>query len=257
MIKGKKVLITGATSGIGLLTAQMLINAGAMPILTGRNEAKLRAVCDTLNGQFGSAVMDVTDSESVLETVNRVDSEYGGIDVLVNNAGFAWFETLAEAPLAHFIEMMDTNYMGTVRCTKAVLPHFMKRGSGHIVNIASMAGKIGTPKSTGYSATKHAVLGFSNALRLELQGSGIAVSAVNPGPIDTPFFETADPGGHYVKQVSAFMLPPEKVVHTIIKVIDRRIPEIDLPRSAAVGIKLFQLFPRISSRVAGKWLNKK
>lgn len=86
-----------------------------------------------------------------------------------------------------FDDMMDVNYMGIVRCTKAVVPHMLERGSGQIVNVASMAGKIGTAKSVAYTATKHAVLGFTNALRQELRKSGIIVSAVNPGPIATDF----------------------------------------------------------------------
>src|SRR5690606_14399525 len=135
------------------------------------------------------------------------------------NAGFGIFETFRDAPLDHFEAMMDTNYMGTVRCTKAVLPSFLARGAGHIVNVASIAGKLGTPKSTGYTATKHAVLGFTNALRLELRGTGVTVSAVNPGPIDTPFFEIADPDGGYVRNVRWFMLKPEKVAARIVKVI--------------------------------------
>ncbi|GGF98982.1 SDR family NAD(P)-dependent oxidoreductase [Paenibacillus abyssi] len=257
MLKGKKVLITGATSGIGLLTASMLLERGAFPIITGRNETKLREASASLRGKYGVHKLDVTDEQQVALAFERITLEYGEIDVLINNAGFAWFEPISDAPLEHYEQMMDTNYMGMVRCTKAVLPHFMRRKQGHIVNIASIAGKIGSPKSTGYSATKHAVLGFTNALRMELEGTGIAVSAVNPGPIDTPFFNVADPSGTYVNNIKWFMMPPERVAKTVIKVIERRVPEVDLPRMAAIGIKLFQLFPRLSNRVAAKWLNKK
>ncbi|XEC93435.1 SDR family NAD(P)-dependent oxidoreductase [Paenibacillus tarimensis] len=257
MIKGKKVLITGATSGIGRLTAQKLIDCGAVPIVTGRNETKLKAVTESLTGRHASFVLDVTDDGQVTDAIAKIEAEVGAVDVLLNNAGFGKFESILEAPVSHYSEMMDTNYLGIVRCTKAVLPYFMKRGAGHIVNIASMAGKIGTPKSTGYTATKHAVLGFTNALRLELAGTGITVSAVNPGPIDTPFFDLADPEGTYANNVRWFIMPPERVAKTIIRVIERRTPEVDLPRRAAAGIKLYQLFPRLSDRIMGKWLNQK
>lgn len=112
---------------------------------------------------------------------------YGRIDILLNNAGYGKFAGFTEMEAQEFDDMMDVNYMGIVRCTKAVVPHMLQRGSGQIVNVASMAGKIGTARSVAYTATKHAVLGFTNALRQELRKSGITVSAVNPGPIATDF----------------------------------------------------------------------
>jgi short-subunit dehydrogenase len=133
----------------------------------------------------------------------------------------------------------------------------VKASGGHIVNIASMAGKIGSAKSTGYSATKHAVLGFTNCLRQELTGTGVFLTAINPGPIDTPFFDTADPSGNYVKNIQWFMLKPEQVADKVLRAIERRIPEIDLPFVAGLGVKLFQLFPRAFNKVAGGMLNKK
>ncbi|MBJ6363836.1 SDR family NAD(P)-dependent oxidoreductase [Paenibacillus sp. GCM10012307] len=257
MVRGKKVVITGATSGIGLLLAQTLSQRGAIPIITGRSSSKLAEAMNTIPGEQKGYVLDVTNQEQVDTVMAQIIAEHQGIDVLVNNAGFGMFESIVEAPVEHYAQMMDTNYLGLVRCTKAVLPDFLRRDSGHIINIASMAGKIGTAKSTGYTATKHAVLGFTNALRAELAGSGIAVSAVNPGPIDTPFFATADPGGTYVNNVKWFMMPPDRVVQAIIKVIEQRKAEVDLPRTAAVGIKLYQLFPRLLDRLTSNWLNKK
>jgi len=257
MLRGLRVWITGAGSGIGAETAVQLARHGAVPILSGRNEAKLQAVADRIQGRCGVYALDVTDYEQVQSVAGHIVSEFGGIDVLLNNAGFGLFERFEDAPLHDFETMMDTNYMGIVRCTKAVLPHMRERRSGQIVNVASIAGKLGTPKSTGYSASKHAVLGFTNALRLELKGTGIAVSAVNPGPIDTPFFEKADPGGHYVRNVRWFMMKPERVAGAIVKVIDRRKTETDLPLSAAIGVKLVQLFPAAAYKLAGRLFDRK
>jgi short-subunit dehydrogenase len=257
MLKGKIVLITGASSGIGAETARRLARKGAVPVLTGRNAGRLEQVVKEIGNDCAFYILDVTNQAQVEETVGRVIARYGRIDVLLNNAGFGRFEPFADAPLRHFEEMMDTNYMGVVRCTKAVLPYMTARGEGHIVNVASMAGKIATPKSTGYSASKHAVLGLTNALRMELRGSGIAVSAVNPGPIDTPFFEQADPGGQYVNNVRWLMMTPERVADEIVRVIERRKAEKDLPGIAAAGIRLYQLFPRLADRLAGRWLNRK
>ncbi|MOA33135.1 putative oxidoreductase [compost metagenome] len=133
----------------------------------------------------------------------------------------------------------------------------LTQGSGHIVNIASMAGKISSSKSTAYTATKHAVLGFTNSLRMELREKGIFVSSVNPGPIDTPFFSLADPSGGYVKNVSWFMMKPEHVVKQMIRVMEKKRAELDMPRTAAVGIKLYQLMPRTADRLFGRWFNRK
>ncbi|TXK72121.1 SDR family oxidoreductase [Paenibacillus sp. N3.4] len=256
-ISNKIVLITGASSGIGAVMAQQFSAKGAIPILTARSTDKLQEIAAGLQGEHAIYCMDVTQTEQVNEVISQVIARFGRIDILINNAGYGVFETFVGAPLAHFEDMMNVNYMGIVRCTQAVLPHMLEAGSGHIVNIASMAGKIGTAKSTGYAATKHAVLGFTNSLRQELMKTGISVTAINPGPIATPFFDKADPSGNYVKNVSWFMLKPEKVVKALLHAVERNIPEKNLPYVAGLGIKLFQLFPRTFDRIASGMLNKK
>jgi short-subunit dehydrogenase len=256
-LNGKIVLISGASSGIGALTAALLARRGAIPVLTGRNEARLAKTAAAIGRDCAYYVMDVTDMSQVEEVVRRVIGQYGRIDILLNNAGYGQFETFEDMPVASFEAMMDTNYMGIVRCTKAVLPYMRKQGNGHIVNIASMAGKIGSAKSTSYTATKHAVLGFTNALRMELRGEEIAVSAVNPGPIDTEFFALADPSGSYAKNVSWFMMKPAYVAKAIVRVMERRKAELDLPHAASVGIKLYGLFPRVADRLFGGLFNRK
>ncbi|MDQ8739365.1 SDR family oxidoreductase [Paenibacillus sp. LHD-38] len=257
MLKDKVIFISGASSGIGALTAIRLSEHGAIPVLTGRNIEKLKEISSAIKGKNAFYQMDVTDNEQVKQTVEAVIAKYGKIDVLLNNAGYGQFEYFTSMPVESFEQMMDTNYMGVVRCTKAVIPHMVKRGSGHIVNVASLAGKIGTAKSTSYTATKHAVLGFTNSLRMELRDHGIQVSAVNPGPIDTPFFSLADPSGSYVKNVSWFMMKPEYVVKRIVRLIERRKAELDLPKKAALGIKFYQLLPRTIDRLFGGMLNRK
>lgn len=255
--QGKIAVITGASSGIGAWMAQMLASRGAIPVMMARSERKLAEVAGTINGPHDVFVLDVTSSGQVADTMEQVIAKYGRIDILINNAGYGVFESFVSASLEEFEQMMDVNFMGTVRCTKAVLPHMLKQGGGHIVNIASMAGKIGSAKSSGYSATKHAVLGFTNCLRHELVGTGVHLTAMNPGPIDTPFFDKADPSGNYVKNVKWFMLKPERVAEQVLIAIERRIPEVNLPFMASAGVKLFQLFPRLFDRIAYKVLNKK
>ncbi|MBH5317274.1 SDR family oxidoreductase [Paenibacillus sp. GSMTC-2017] len=257
MLSGKVILISGASSGIGALTASMLASRGAIPILTGRSEQKLKRQVAEIKGQCAYYVMDVTDMNQVQSTVEDIIAKYGKIDILLNNAGYGQFESFSDMPIESFQAMMDTNYLGIVRCTKAVLPYMLKQKSGHIINIASMAGKIGSAKSTSYTATKHAVLGFTNALRMELRPQGIFVSSINPGPIDTEFFAIADPSGSYVKNVSWFMMKPNYVSKVIIRVMERKTAEVDLPRSAGIGIKLYGLFPRLADRLFGGLFNRK
>ncbi|MDQ1912209.1 SDR family oxidoreductase [Paenibacillus sp. GD4] len=253
----KIAVITGASSGIGAIMAQMLAERGAIPVLMARSESKLAEVSAGLRGEHAVYRLDVTDTDQVMAVMDKVLERYGRIDILINNAGYGVFDKFIDASLDEIEQMMDVNYMGTVRCTKAVLGRMLRRRSGHIVNIASMAGKIGSAKSTGYSATKHAVLGFTNCLRQELVGTGVGLTAINPGPIDTPFFDIADPSGNYVKNVKWFMLKPEKVAAKVLESIERRTPEVNLPLTAAAGVKLYQLFPRLFDRISYKLLNKK
>lgn len=257
VLKDKVVVITGASSGIGALTAQMLSKRGAIPILIARSENKLKETAAGIPGVFGLFTCDVRDAEGVKETFAQIISAYGRIDILLNNAGYGKFAAFTEMECDEFDDMMDVNYMGIVRCTKAVVPHMLERGSGQIVNVASMAGKIGTAKSVAYSATKHAVLGFTNALRQELRKSGIIVSAVNPGPIATDFFKTADPSGNYQKNVARMMMTPEHVSSKIVKVMESGREEIDLPGIAGFGIRLYGLFPRLADKLTYNTMNRK
>ncbi|OPA80084.1 oxidoreductase [Paenibacillus selenitireducens] len=253
----KIILITGASSGIGALMAQKLADRGAIPILTARSVDKLQELQSRIQGTSRIIPMDVTNENQVNAAVSAVIQEYGRIDILINNAGYGVFETFLDTSISEFDTMMDVNYMGIVRCTKAVLPHMVAAGQGHIVNIASLAGKIGSAKSSSYNATKHAVLGLTNALRQEMYGTGIYVTAINPGPIDTPFFEKADPSGQYVQNVKMFLLTPDQVVNSMMRAIEKRKAEVNLPFAAAAGIKLYQIFPRLADKFAYKLINKK
>lgn len=256
-LNDKVIVITGASSGIGALVAQMLSREGATVVLAARSTDKLQAVGRGMMGPYRLLEMDVGKDSSVVAGFAEIYKEYGRVDVLVNNAGFGKFTALEETPVQDYSDMMNVNYMGMVRCTKEVLPAMKAAGRGRIVNVASIAGKIGTAKSTAYTASKHAVIGFSSALRQELSGSGITVSTINPGPIDTPFFEIADPDGHYVDNVKWFMLKPEVVAAAVIKAVRTGKTEINLPWVAGAGAKFYQLFPAVADRVASRMLNKK
>ncbi|MBC8079627.1 MAG: SDR family oxidoreductase [Gorillibacterium sp.] len=256
-LTGKVAVITGASSGIGALMARDLSELGAIPVLIARSEDKLQQAAQAVRGEHSIYTLDVGNAEQVVCIFEQIREKYGRIDILINSAGYGIFETVVDTPLDKFEDMMNINYMGTIRCIKAVLPQMLEQGSGHIVNIASLAGKIGSAKGGGYSATKHAVLGLTNCLRHELDGTGVTVSVINPGPIDTNFFAIADPSGGYVKNIQWLMLRPEKVSTACMKAILHRKAEINLPYLAGIGSKLYQILPRSLDRYLFGMLNQK
>jgi short-subunit dehydrogenase len=167
------------------------------------------------------------------------------------------FEEFKDASWSNVEGMFQTNVLGLMACTQEVLPIMMRNGCGHIINIASQAGKVSTAKSTVYAATKHAVLGFTNGLRMEVGDHGIAVTAVNPGPIATDFFSIADSSGSYVKNVAKYMLKPEAVSAEIIKAIHRPVREINLPKWMGFGSRMYQLMPSVVELLGGKAFKQK
>ncbi|MCM3002376.1 SDR family NAD(P)-dependent oxidoreductase [Priestia koreensis] len=260
-LKNKVVVITGASSGIGEKVALKAAELGAKPVLIARSVDKLVALSDQIKEKFGTTCtyyqLDVGDFVKVTETFQRIIQEEKTIDILINNAGFGVFDTFYEANFSDIEKMFEVNVLGLMACTKAVLPFMMDRNSGHIINIASQAGKLATPKSSGYSASKHAVLGFTNSLRLELGKTNIAVSAVNPGPIETNFFNIADKSGTYVKNVQQFMLKSDYVADRIIGLMQKPKRELNLPRWMNMGSVLYNLFPRVADKLTGNILNRK
>jgi short-subunit dehydrogenase len=261
-LQGKVVVITGASSGIGAAAARRFAAAGAVVIATARSREKLERLSAGAEAPAGGMLftlpLDVTNERQVNETFAHIYAAYGTVDVLVNNAGFGLFQPVIEAPMNSFADMMDVNYLGAVRCVKAVLPRMIAARSGHIVNVASIAGVVGTAKSAGYSATKHAVIGFTDALRQELHGTGVHVASVNPGPVNTPFFDMADPGGSYRRNIDRFMVTPERVAEAIVDTIVRRRPQMFVPAYMGWGATLIRLLPvSMFNRIASRFLNLK
>lgn len=260
-LQDKVIVITGASSGIGEELAMQAAEQGATPVLIARTEEKLRALKQKIESTYRTPcyyyVLDVSNEEEVKLVFTQVLQEIGCIDILVNNAGFGVFKTFTDASVQEVKDMFDVNVFGLVACTKAVLPYMIEQNSGHIVNIASLAGKIATPKSSAYAATKHAVLGFTNSLRMELANTNITVTAINPGPIDTNFHTIADQSGTYVKSVGRYILKPNYVAQQIVKAIETKKREVNLPKWMSLGPIIFSLFPGLFERVAGKSLSKK
>ena len=260
-LKNKNVVITGASSGIGLLIANECAKRGAHVVLLARRLDQLEKVQIAIQKQYSVSVsvykLDVSNTDEVKRVFTQIISKLGTIDVLVNNAGYGVFRAAHEAEMEQVKGMFNVNVIGLIGCTSMVLPLMMKQKSGHIINIASQAGKIATPKSSVYSATKHAVLGYTNSLRMELSDLHINVTAVNPGPIGTDFFTIADESGTYEKSVQRFMLKPEYVAKKIVDAMLTSTREINLPRWMNLGSILFALFPQAFEKIGKKALNKK
>ena len=153
--------------------------------------------------------------------------------------------------------MFRVNVLGLMYMSKYVALHMAERRRGAIINIASIAGKIATPKASVYSATKFAVLGYSNALRLELKPLGISVLTVNPGPVRTDFFDIADESGHYLDSIGALSLNPEIVAEKVVKSIGTSRRELNLPEYMQLAHHLYELCPRLGDYLAGGIFNKK
>jgi len=186
------VLITGATAGIGQACAHAFAQAGARLILTGRRVERLEAVAAELRQAHGSEVhplvLDVRDREAVFAAVAGLPSEWAAIDVLVNNAGLGrGMDKLQAGDPDGWDEMVDTNVKGLLYATRAVTPGMVERGRGHVINLGSVAGHEVYPGGAVYCATKHAVGAITRGLRMDLLGTGVRVSTVDPGMVETEF----------------------------------------------------------------------
>jgi short-subunit dehydrogenase len=178
------VLITGASSGIGEETAKKLLEQGYTVYVAARRLEKMRGLEDL---GAHAIKMDITTEEDIVAAVDRITAEQGGIDILINNAGFGMYGAMEDTTLDDARYQFEVNLFGLARLTQLALPYMREQGAGKIVNISSMGGKIYTPLGSWYHATKHALEGWSDCLRLELAPFGIDVIIIEPGAIQTEF----------------------------------------------------------------------
>lgn len=244
--KNKVVLITGVSSGIGQRLAIDLAAMRATVIGCGRSQERLQETLSDMTRMSPSStvhVCDVSDPQQVKSMVQRVLTEFGKIDILINNAGFGRYQSLADSPLDSIEGMMRTNFFGAVYCTKEVLPTMIERRSGHIVNMSSVAGKIGTPNMASYCATKFALIGLSESLYHELRPLGIHISVICPGPVRTKFrllFDDLAPDAP-----GFLVLKAEAVSRAVIRAINRKKFEIIIPFWLASACFFKGLMPNI------------
>ena len=237
-ISGATVLITGASSGIGAATARAVAAAGGRAMLTGRDGDRLAAVAAETGGT--AFVADITKPVEVTEPV----------DVLVNNAGVGWAGPFAEMTDADIDRLIAVNLAAPIRLTRALVPGMVERGRGHVVFVASIAGATGVRHEAVYAATKAGLIYFADSLRYELGGSGVGVSVVLPGVVDTPFFDRR--GRPYDRRRPA-PIPAERVARTIVTAIERGHAEVYQPGWMRVPARLRGGAPALFRRLAGRY----
>lgn len=189
-MKTKTVLITGATSGIGMATAKLLAKNGFKTIVCGRRKERLKELSDELSKftEIYSLNFDVRNKNEVFSAIGSLPKEFSNIDILINNAGNAHgLDPIEDGNIDDWDAMFDINVKGLLYVTKAILPNMLVRKSGHIINIGSTAGKEVYPNGNVYCASKHAVDALNKGIRMDLNGKGIKVGAIHPGLVETEF----------------------------------------------------------------------
>jgi short-subunit dehydrogenase len=228
------VIITGASSGIGLATAAAFHRAGARVVMAARDPDRLRQAAETLRVNPGLDPLlvpcDVADRAQVNRFVAETIRHQGRVDILVNNAGIGMIAPLDATPPAAAAALMAANFFGAFHCTQAVLPHMKVRRAGHIINIASVAGLRGVPNSSIYSASKAALIAFSDAIRIELAPLGIRVSVLCPNRVkDTSFFDNVKRYGSLGLYHICVTLTADAVAAAVLNTVLHPKPTVVIP----------------------------
>ena len=261
----KTVLITGCSSGIGRITAEIFHRKGWGVYATARNPEDVSGLADK---GMKTPALDVTDDEQVHEVVNEMIEKEGRVDALVNNAGYGQFGAIEEVPVERVEHQFDVNVYGPHRLVRAVLPWMREQGDGTIVNVSSIAGQMSAPGMGVYSGSKHALEAMTDALRAEVDGFGLDAVLVEPGPVKTSFNERVDSELDGIERTGAYEdlydaveefeedaesrlgVGPEKVARTIYKAASSEDPK------ARYTVTLSFRMMRLGRNVPAKWRDK-
>lgn len=250
------VLITGASQGSGRATALKFARQGYDVVLAARQEDRLKAVAEEVRGLGRSTLAiptDVGQPEQVADLVQLALDRFDTIDVLVNNAGICLTGSMAATTLTDWQQIMNTNFWGCVYTIQALLPHFLSNRGGSIVNVGSFGGKMPLSNMTAYCASKYALTGLTDTLRLELAPQGIHVAAVHPGVINSNFLERAQFRGseqeveRYRQQLevainSPFTNQPEEIAEAVWQAVAQKRTEI-VVGMAAIATEAYRFMP--------------
>ncbi len=249
---GRRVLITGASSGIGAAVALFLADRGYKVWGTTRDLAKVGSFPEELREKVTFLAMDVTDQDSVHRGVAEFLRQAGGIDVLINNAGYGVFGPIEEFPVERVEALFAVNYFGVLRVLQEVIPVMREQGSGLIINITSLAGTFVIPFQVHYSATKYALEALTEGLRQELKPFGVKVTAVAPGDIktrfndvtdwkmkeDSPYREWAERCWRTIEENMAKAPPPRVIAKKVARLAEKKNPGPSYPAGDFLSTKL-------------------
>jgi short-subunit dehydrogenase len=254
MIPGKLALITGASSGIGEATAKAIAQKGARVVLVARSTSQLERVAQEIREAKGKAdffAVDLSQPQAVSGLTHKVMDEIGVPDIIVNNAGAGRWLTIEETEAAELEKMMALPYFAAFNLTRELLPFMRKRGSGHVVNVTSVAARLSWPGAAGYAAARAAMVAFSEALATEARGTGINVTLAMFGKVASPFWRNNPGSEDRLPKVDAYLptLKTEKVADSIVRAIERNAGMIVLPKAFRFLFLVKALTPKTTSRV--------
>lgn len=255
-LKEQVIVLTGASSGIGLVTARMAAKQGAKLVVAARNEDALRQLVEEIRNQGGQAVYvvaDVGQEEDVNRIAEQAIAEFGGFDTWVNNAGVSIFGRCMEVTIPDMKRMFETNFWGVVYGSRAAVNHFKQKqaGSGALINVGSFFGDRAVAVQSTYAASKHALHGWTDALRMELEAEGapVSVTLIHPGRIDTPYNEHAR--SYLAKQPAhrGMIYPPEAVAEAILFAAEHPRRDMFVGFQAKFLAVLAGMFPRLTDKL--------
>ena len=251
-ISQQNILITGATSGIGLTTARMAAKQGAGLALIARNDEALRQLCDEINPNGRRAVYaaaDVADETSLRQAAQRLIKELGGLDTWINNAGASIYGRMMDVPMQDFRRLFDTNFWGVVNGSRLAVEFLRQRG-GALINVGSEVSDHAIPLQGMYSASKHAVKGFTDSLRMELEADNlpISVTLVKPTAIHTPFVEHAKNYLPYEPQLPPPVYAPELVAEAILYCAENKVRDFFVGETAKLNSAMGHYAPGLTSK---------
>jgi len=257
--KDKRILITGASSGIGYALAEELAKQQCRLILVSRNEEKLKqleGICKKSGSQAVSLPFDLSNVDRIPDLAKQAQDIFDGLDILINNAGISQRAFTRETPLVVDRQIMEINYFSVVALTKAILPGMLKQGNGYIAVTSSISGKFGFPLRSAYAASKHALHGFFETLRAETSREGIRVLIAFPGRIDTPISLSAlDKEGNAHGKIDpgqATGMSAEKCAKRYLRAIRKDKKEVLIGGKELLMVYIHKFFPKLFYTLAQK-----
>lgn len=255
-LQGAAAIVTGASSGIGQALVVELTRRGASVLAAARNEDALRALCERIGPHAAYRACDVTSDEDARARAADCAERFGWIDLLVNNAGIGRVGLLEETPVEDVRALLETNALGAVRCTLAALPYLRARGAGRIAFVASLYGRVVLPYAGAYAISKHALLAFTDTLRLELDSSGIGVTTICPANVETPLWErTSAASGRRARMIGP-VLRMDDLVRVTLDALERDRDEVYLPPRLRLLAVAQRTGTRAHRRLRRRWLGR-